>query len=232
MVPENDQSLPINSPENVTFTCNVSDFNSLERQAIWEVEQRQIQGGINSVRTAFENIGIFIEARGVGVTDLIVTRMARMQYQDSGLMVRCTAFTLVEPPITELGDVLFVRTYGECFQIVHGCFCNAWMFLGRPEIPGNLRLVPQKPTVLVWSRPTNIPENVVVNYTVTINSSTSARSGGGVLSDETQFSIQVLEMQLADAEECEGFLFHVVASVALADDSVAAIVMDTVPLCK
>lgn len=131
VVPGTDQSLPINSPVNLTFSCNVSEdeSNSAQRQAIWEVQDRQIQGGQNRVRDAFENIGIFIVEVEVelGVVDLVVSSAARMQFQASGLMVRCTAFT-IDPPITQLGETLFVRTYGRCIvsvgiQVVLRGFC-------------------------------------------------------------------------------------------------------------
>lgn len=108
--------------------------------------------------------------------------------------------------------------------------------LGRPEVPGNFRLTPgtrlSQRTLLEWNRPTNIPQDVVVNYTVTINSSTSELGSEDVLSDQTQFSFEELEMELADAEDCEPFMFHVVASVAFAEDSMTAVIMDTIPLCK
>ena len=110
------------------------------------------------------------------------------------------------------------------------------LFLGRPEVPGNLRLTPSgvqsRPTLLEWDRPTNIPQDVVVNYMVVINSTTSELESGGLLSDEIQFSIQGLEMQLVNSEDCEPFTFHVVASVPLAEDSMPAIIVDTIPLCK
>ena len=104
--------MAVNSPLNLTFTCNVSvdELNSVQREAVWEVEGRQIQSARD--RTAFEGIGIFLEERVVGVVDLIITREARLFFQDSGFMVRCTAFT-PESPITQLGQVLFVRTYGK-----------------------------------------------------------------------------------------------------------------------
>ena len=95
----------------------------MERQAIWEVEERQIQSGQNSVRTAFERIGIFIEEVSLGAVDLIVTSQARMQYQDTGLMVRCTAFTPDEPPITDLGPALFVVTFGKFTCIPNLLYC-------------------------------------------------------------------------------------------------------------
>ncbi len=119
MSPDGDQILPVDSPVNVTLVCNVSQDsnNSAGTQAIWEVEDRQIQSG--SVRTAFANIGIFIEEEeeAVGLVSLIVSREARLQYEDSGLMVRCTAFTSGEPPITLRGNAITIRTYGESFLL-------------------------------------------------------------------------------------------------------------------
>jgi hypothetical protein len=114
VVPQSNISLPINSPVNVTFTCNVSeDENNLTgRQAIWEVEGRQIQSGQNPVRDAFEDLGIVISESGVGVIDLVVTSDARQRFQESGIMIRCIAFTS-DPPMTQAGDTLFIRTYGK-----------------------------------------------------------------------------------------------------------------------
>lgn len=115
VVPGTDQSLSINSPVNVTFACNVSEDepNLARRQAIWEVQNRQIQGG--PVSDAFEDIGIFVEEVEMELVNLIVNSSARMEFQDTGLMVRCTAFT-VNPPETQLGETLFIRTYGECLH--------------------------------------------------------------------------------------------------------------------
>ena len=106
------------------------------------------------------------------------------------------------------------------------------IILGRPDVPGDLRLEASKPTSLVWSRPANIPADVPINYTVTINSSTSAIREMVSLVNVLQFSIEFLEEALADAEQCEGFMFFVTASVADADDSMAAVTIDTVPLCE
>lgn len=71
-----------------------------------------------------------------------------------------------------------------------------------------------------------------VNYTVIINSSNSDLGGNFILTDELQFSIQFLEMAFRGAAECEAFSFYVQASVAGTEDSVPAVVIDTVPLCK
>lgn len=98
-------------------------------------------------------------------------------------------------------------------------------------MPGNLHLTDSKPAFLAWTRPSNIPADVQVNYTVTINSSTSELGGIFTLADELQFSIGFLEEELSSAE-CEGFMFHVSAIVTDTEDSAPAVVMDTIPLCK
>lgn len=100
--------------------------------------------------------------------------------------------------------------------------------LGRPEPPGNLTLLPLKPTYLVWDRPTNLPSGVAVTYSVNIDSSTG-ETLNGVLSDENRFSIQSLELA---NRECRLFTFSVVASVLDVEDSMPATIMDTIPLCK
>lgn len=118
MTPETDQYLAVTSPLNVTFTCNVSEdeLNLAQRRAVWEVEDRVID---NAVRPLFETIGIFLEERSVGVVDLIVTSAAAgVPYGESGVMVRCTAFTATVPPTTELGPTLFVRFFGK-YQCEH-----------------------------------------------------------------------------------------------------------------
>ena len=71
-----------------------------------------------------------------------------------------------------------------------------------------------------------------MNYTITINSSESEQAFNFFLSEQTRFSIQFLEMALINSVECELFMFYVVASVADAEDSIASVIMDTVPLCK
>lgn len=115
MTPERDLSLPINSPENVTYVCNVTSnvtSNVEGRRAIWEVEGRQIQLGNNPTRTLFESIGIFIEQleEEEGVVTLTVNRDARMTYRETGIMVRCLAVTATQPLV--FGSIFFIRIYG------------------------------------------------------------------------------------------------------------------------
>lgn len=107
------------------------------------------------------------------------------------------------------------------------CYC-----VGQPDAPGNIQLVAMKPTLLRWERPTNIPARVPVNYTVQIESSTTQDQLTATLSDQTQISIDELEMKLRDSGVCHFFTFSVVAQIIDASDSVAAIIRDTIPLCK
>ena len=106
------------------------------------------------------------------------------------------------------------------------------IYTGQPEQPGGLRIVATKPTVLVWERPTNIPAQVEVNYTVIAESSTTNIREVVILNDLTHASIERLEMELTDGETCHLFTFSVVAQVADANDSIPAVIMDTIPLCK
>lgn len=71
-----------------------------------------------------------------------------------------------------------------------------------------------------------------VNYTVTINASNSEVDTSIIISDQTQASLEFLEAALADAGECVPVMFLVEASVSGAEDSDAAVLMETLPLCK
>lgn len=109
-------------------------------------------------------------------------------------------------------------------------FVSLYYFLGRPEAPGNLRIVPSIPISLVWNRPANIPEGVVIIYNVIINHDIV----GGIFNtlDETEASI-ILGDAIENAVECMPIMFLVAASVVGTADSVAAVTNESVPfLCK
>ena len=108
--PEGNQSVPIDSQDNVTYTCNVTG-GDVVRRAIWEVEGRQIQTGTNPLRTTFENIGVIIEELLVGLVVLTVNSTARITYMDTGVRLRCVLFVEGEPP--EFGPLQFVNVYGK-----------------------------------------------------------------------------------------------------------------------
>lgn len=99
-------------------------------------------------------------------------------------------------------------------------------------MPGNLRVLYFEPAYLAWNRPSNIPPSVLINYTVTINSSASELGGVFTVTADQHFSIGFLERVLSGTEECVEFQFRVVAIVAGTEDSVPALVMETVPLCE
>ena len=72
-----------------------------------------------------------------------------------------------------------------------------------------------------------------MNYTVLIREiSTATLKENASLSDLTQFSIEQLEMELRNSDVCQLFEFTVVARVTDVDDSIPAVLMDTIPLCK
>ena len=108
--PEGNQSVPIDSRDNVTYLCNVTG-GDVVRMAIWEVEGRQIQAGANRLRSTFENIGIFIDELRVGLVVLTVNRAARLAYKDTGVRVRCVLF--VEGELAVFGPLQFISVYGK-----------------------------------------------------------------------------------------------------------------------
>ena len=107
---------------------------------------------------------------------------------------------------------------------------NVLIAVDRPSPPGRLRLIASEPLVLAWEKPTNIPEEVDVNYTITINSSTSDIDDMYFVTGSTQHIINITEAALSD--RCKAFQFFVIASVAGVPNSEAAFTTDTIPLCK
>ena len=117
--PPTHQFVPVNSTENVTFTCDVTGGNALPaRDAVWAVLQRQIPNDENSqLRDDFANIGIFVDVLEEGVTVLTITSEARMLYltgtpPTQNITVMCAAFSSSSLPIGEEGDQINVTTFG------------------------------------------------------------------------------------------------------------------------
>lgn len=137
--PDSDQILPIDSEVNITFSCNVStdSVNSEGSLAIWEVADRQIpsEDG-NPVKRAFEGIGIFLEQETEAFVHIVVSREARLQYLDSGLTIRCTAFTPTIPPVTIRGREITITTYGR-YGVV-GSTLPEMLYLEPIEVTGVL----------------------------------------------------------------------------------------------
>ncbi len=103
--------------------------------------------------------------------------------------------------------------------------------LGQPLPPENLHLIPSEPIILAWDRPSNIPEGVEVNYTITVNSSSSAIIGVFSVLNISQVPIPFLDQQVVmESARCEAFQFYVMATVADVPESDLAVTMDTI--CK
>ena len=112
VTPPNSLTIPANSLENVTFTCNVTGLRGGE--AIWQVQGRQID---DSVMSSFADIGIFVEGGQTGVAELTISSAARAVYRtqtpsDPNVVVQCVAFSRGPPPSSVLGDLLSIITYG------------------------------------------------------------------------------------------------------------------------
>ena len=85
--------------------------------------------------------------------------------------------------------------------------------------------------MLVWDRPTNVPNEVNITYTVEINSTDGSMSFQNITS-ETTFSVHFLEEILpAVGSQCVEFEFFVFATNDAGTGPTVRI-LDTVPICK
>lgn len=119
VTPSENQFLPVNSLINVTFQCDVRGSSGNNRSAVWTVQGRQIDNGEenNPTRDAFETNGIFINVVEAGVTEVIVTELARVMFSPT-VTVQCSSFTNVGGlPITEVGEEFTVTTFGEHLKV-------------------------------------------------------------------------------------------------------------------
>ena len=107
-------TVPVTSDKNNTYSCSVTG----NRQAIWEINNRQISGQI--ARDDFSNIGVFVTgALGARTTQLVFTQRGRDTYialNQSRIPIRCTAFDN-ERPVTEFGEFFFINIYGELTHV-------------------------------------------------------------------------------------------------------------------
>ena len=93
----------------------------------------------------------------------------------------------------------------------------------------NFDIVPS--LMLVWDRPTNVPSEVSITYTVEINSTDGSMSFQNITS-ETTFSVHFLEEMLPVAgSQCVEFEFFVSATNDAGTGPTVRI-LDTVPICK
>ena len=104
------------------------------------------------------------------------------------------------------------------------------IILGRPESPGNLRILPSDPESInifvSWKRPMNIPQELLVSYdlTLTFNYSTSeSLMQHQLIHNETQISSPYDFI----TGQCATVKFSLTASVAGSEASSSATFMDT-----
>ena len=98
------------SDENNTYSCTVTG----NRQAIWEINNRQLSG--QRARDEFADIGVFVTGTlGDRTTQLVFTQRGRNTYialNQLSIPIRCTAFDN-ERPVTEFGQFFFITIYGK-----------------------------------------------------------------------------------------------------------------------
>ena len=99
----------------------------------------------------------------------------------------------------------------------------------------NLQLVPEgKDLILRWERPSNVPDEVAVNYTVIINSTNERTTiyNQYFTTNETSVSLQFLQDRLLNAgDDCIMFELSV-SSNNDAGSAQLTTIMDSIPLCK
>lgn len=120
--PPTNQFRAINSSENVTFSCNVTGAaggNTLPfRNAVWSVLQLQIPNDQDSpLQRNFASIGIFVDVKEQGITELTITSEARTLYftdtpPTPNITIMCSAFTDGNLPVGEDGNQINVTTFG------------------------------------------------------------------------------------------------------------------------
>ena len=96
--------------ENITYSCTVDG----DRQAIWEINNRQISG--QRARDDFSVIGVIVTGvLGSRTTEVTFTPQGRETYlalNQSSIPIRCTAFDN-NRPVTDFGEIYNVVIYGE-----------------------------------------------------------------------------------------------------------------------
>ena len=103
-----------------------------------------------------------------------------------------------------------------------------------PMTPGNLRLnqAPDGRLILAWERPTNMPDEVDINYIITVRS-----MEGSEPSFETSFNTSALSLfididELVNSTACQLFQFMIQGQNLAGTGRVSTPIIDTVPICK
>ena len=101
-----DQFIPVNSDENVTFTCSVEGGGDVS--VIWAVNQSQIRG--DEQFTSFASQGVYIDPDNTNAnfSTISVSRLARLNHSLN--QVQCLA---IQGITTRPGATYHAITYGE-----------------------------------------------------------------------------------------------------------------------
>ena len=114
-----------------------------------------------------------------------------------------------------------------CFMALH----TYALTTGAPMAPGNLRLGQEKngSLILEWDRPTNMPDEVNIEYTITVRSMEESET-----SFETTFNTSALShsFTLVNSTTCQLFLFTIRGRNSAGMGLVSTPIVDTVPICK
>jgi hypothetical protein len=113
----------------------------------------------------------------------------------------------------------------EVLVLKHSIAC-IWL-PGRPDPPSNVRILSLDPISIDWSRPTNIPQEVPINYYLTLTanfSDSDSVTSLRVLVTEATTSIPLL------FDECATVELSLVAGAAGSENSTLSTLVET--LCK
>lgn len=110
MTPPRNQTVPINTDVNVTYTCTV-DGN---RRAEWDFRGVQIPSDSATILNRLATSGIIITpGADNSQTTITITQAGREVYSNEDLKIACTALTEAGRLDIEISCVYYVRTYGE-----------------------------------------------------------------------------------------------------------------------
>ena len=119
VTPTGNQTVPVGSDVNVTYTCTVPVGSIVE----WVFGNVQLSPGSANAQILAEN-GLILDPPTQGLTtNIIVTSLGRERL-GSNIQLRCSA--LQQSPVTiTFGEIYYVRTFGEpMWCVLSGIWCN------------------------------------------------------------------------------------------------------------
>ncbi len=121
--PAVDTPVPLNSAENVTYTCNVTGDNSsgVLIEAVWAVQGIQVPDEVGRMRYA--GLGVFITQLSAEMVEVVVSERGRSVFGGS-LELQCigTEFQQSGTIMLFRGTTFLITSYGE--STLCECVCN------------------------------------------------------------------------------------------------------------